>query len=377
MSAFSEKRTEVRAEYAELTKKLHSRLAQAGQKIIESDVLPSEEPYATLTARDREISERIDELRRTHDRIVAVGQRMADIKRAREELEQRHKEIGNELAPHYQTIGENAFRVFRDNPLIDQEYADVFTPLLDAHEEIRQTRADLSRAESELAEKPFLEKMVQRGRIIVLRNRLAMRENHLERLYREAGKQISATNFITTIGDPQLDEAAAPFLDLMDESQRIEREIGSLDDERSALQEEISNLGVAHRPATRIKELDEEITVAEAQRSESLADIATAAKGSDLENELSPEARSALDEAKATEETRNEAQEKLDRLDAALRVEQLSGDLDQIDSSIDRKRKQIASLTTDIEELERQKTGIEEQVKEAEAKRGSVEELLS
>jgi chromosome segregation ATPase len=203
-----------------------------------------------------------------------------------------------------------------------------------------------------------------------------MRENHLERLFREAGKQISNTDFITTIGDPGLDEAAAPFLELMDESQRLEQEIKVLEEERSTLQSELETLGVARRPAGRLHEINDEIREAESQRAESLAAIARSAAGSELVSQLGDEIQEALEQVRTTEQQRETAQETLNRLDAALEAERLSGDVDQMESSIKRKRDQIQNLTNDIEALEREKAGLQARIEEAERKRGSVEELL-
>ena len=376
MSVFTEKRSEVQAELTTLSRNIQDLLAEAGAHIVRSPSLPDEEPHATLTARDAELAARLAELRSTHDRIVAIGDRMGEIGRQRAELERRRKEIGDQLEPHYRTIGENAFRVFRDNPLVDQEYADIFTPVLDAHEELKRAREELDRAESELAEKPFLEKMVLRGRIIVLRNRLTVRESQLERLYRDAGRQIAGTDFITTIGDPGLDEAAAPFLDLMEETRSLDQEIASLDDERESLERELSGLGVERRPGSRIGELDREIEEVEKERQTLLAEIATAVKGSDLVETLEDEVRTALEEVSQTESKLEATQKRLERLDAAIEAERLSGDIDQLDQSIARKRGQIATLTDEIEELEQRKAAIRTRVDEAERTRGPVEDLL-
>ncbi|MFW5688959.1 MAG: hypothetical protein ACOC1U_05230 [Spirochaetota bacterium] len=376
MSAFTDKRTSVERKIVELSRTLHKDLAEAGRRLVESGLLPSEEPYASLTRRERELSDEIEERTRTRDRIVAIGERLAEIETKRKELEDRIKEIGTGLEPHYRVIGENAFRVFRDNPLIDQEYADIFTPLLDANEEMRQMRSELTSAEGELAEKPFLEKMVLRGRIIVLRNRLALRENQIERLYRDAGKQISATDFITTIGDPELDEAAAPLLELIDESNRLEGEVTALGEERDALQRELSKLGVERRPASRINQLKEEIGALQEERRGAHAEIAMAAKGSDLLEQADAETKELLRSIAATENEKRAAEERIGRLDAAIRAERLAGDIDQIETSIGRKRSQIATLTGDIEELERKRAGLETQIREEERARGPVEELL-
>lgn len=376
MSAFTEKRTKTQAELTAVSRTLQDHLVEAGARIVRSESLPNEEPYATLTARDAELAARLQELRSAHDRIVAIGDRLGELGRQRDELEKRRKEIAGQLEPHYRTIGENAFRVFRDNPLVDQEYADIFTPVLDAHEELKQAREELSRAEAELAEKAFLEKMVLRGRIIVLRNRLTVRESQLERLYRDAGRQIAGTEFITTIGDPGLDEAAAPFLDLMDESRRLDQEMASLDAERESLQEELSGLGVERRPGSRIGELDRQIEEAEQERRQSLAEIATAVKGSDLAESLDEEVRAALEKVSQIESELDSTRQRLERLDAAIEAERLNGEIDQLDQSIARKRAQIATLTEEIEELEKKKAATRTRVGEAERTRGSVEELL-
>jgi len=376
MSAFTDKRAQVQAELTSLTSQLHDRLAQAGAALIESGELPQEEPYLSLAEREQHASDEIAELTQTRERIVSIGERLAEIDRMVDEVEKRGKEIAAELDPHYQTIGEHAFRVFRDNPLIDQEYADIFTPVLNAAEELRQTRSELEQAEAELSEKPFLEKMVLRGRIIVLRNRVALRETQLDRLYRDSGRQIAATDFITTIGDPALDQAAAPFLDLLEESQRKEREIGALSDERAALRDELKTLGVDRRPGSRLNELDAAIEEAESRRAEVRASIATAANGADIAGSLGEEIQQSFESIGSIEAAQEAARERLKRLDAAIRIEQLASEIDQIDSGADRKRQQVASLTADIDELERRKAGLEAQVAEAKQTRGPVEELL-
>ncbi len=376
MSAFTEKRAEVQADLSSLAKKLEQQLAEAGAALLESGILPNEEPYATLISEEEQASARMHEMQAKRERIVAIGERLTEIESKIDELQKRRNEISGELAPHYQTIGENAFRVYRDNPLIDQEYADIFTPVLNAAEEIRGTRSELEQAESEVAEKPFLEKMVLRGRIIVLRNRLALRENQIERLHREAGRQISATDFITTIGDPGLDEAAEPFLDLMTELQRLEREIADLEDERTSLSDELSSLGVERRPATRLSELNEQMAGARARQERFQAELATAAKGSNLLEAAGDDVRGKLEAVEGIEKEQKKARRKLESLDAAIRVEQLSQEIDKLDSTADRKRAQVKTLTEEIEALENEKAGLESQVAEAAKARGPVDKLL-
>ena len=375
MSAFSEKRQEAHAELSTLNQRVRAQLAAAGQAIVESGAVPSEEPFAALLANDAEIASRLKELRATRERIVSIGERLVDIRNKTDRLDARRKEISGELEPHYQTIGENAFRVFRDNPLVDQEYADIFTPVLEAHEEIKLTRTEIDRAEVELADKPFLEKMVVRGRIIVLRNRLSLRESQITRLYRDAGRQITATDFITTIGDPGLEQAAGPFLGMTDEWRRIDDELRAYEKERESLHRELMTLGVERRAAGRITEIDEEIQAAESARKDSLIAIANAARQSGNVDGLGDEVRSHLDAAAITEAQRAAVEERVERLEAALQIERMYGEVQLIESTIARKRAQIEKLSDDIAGLEREKESLAGMAAEAEKRRGPVDDL--
>ena len=375
MSAFTDKREEIRSELSFLEERLRAQLAAAGQAIVESDRVVADAPPDPLIAADAQLRARLQELHDIRDRVVEIGNRLAEIKQADDELDKRRKELGAQLEPHYQAIGENAFRVYRSNPLVDQEYADIFTPVQEAHEEIRQTKGELEQAESELEDKPFLEKMVVRGRIIVLRNRLSLRESQIARIYRDAGKQIAATDFITTIGDPELEKAAAPFLEMMDESHRLEDESAALEVERETLQDELRTLGVERRAATRLSEIDDLIQAAEAERKESLIAIANAVRETS-DADFGDEARVELETVGAIERDRHEARERLERVEAAIQIERMRGEADHVETTIGRKRSQIEKLQADIDELERQKASLEGMIAEAEKRRGPQDDLL-
>ncbi len=375
MSAFTDKREEIRSELSFLEERLRAQLAAAGQAIVESDRVVADAPPDPLIASDAQLGARLKELHDIRDRVVEIGSRLTEIKQAGDELDKRRKELGAQLEPHYQAIGENAFRVYRSNPLVDQEYADIFTPVQEAHEEIRQTKGELEQAESELEDKPFLEKMVVRGRIIVLRNRLSLRESQIARIYRDAGKQIAATDFITTIGDPELEKAAAPFLEMMDESHRLEDETAALEVERESLQDELKTLGVERRAATRLSEIDDLIQAAEAERKESLIAIANAVRETS-DADFGDEARVELETVGAIERDRHEARERLERVEAAIQIERMRGEADHVETTIGRKRSQIEKLQADIDELERQKASLEGMIAEAEKRRGPQDDLL-
>src|SRR6056297_2410004 len=108
MSAFTDKRAEVQSELSSLSEELEQQLAETGAALLDSGVLPGEEPYSTLVSEEEQATARILEMQEKRERIVAIGERLAEIESIFFDLQKPAYEISSELAPHYQTIGENA-----------------------------------------------------------------------------------------------------------------------------------------------------------------------------------------------------------------------------------------------------------------------------
>ena len=374
MSAFAQSKTRIEERLARESGELKELLTEIGKHLVDAQRLPDDEPFADLLSQQGSAQATISELEATRDRIVSITQRTDEIQRTLADIGQRRKAIDSDLEPQYREIGAQAFRVFRDNPLIDQEYADIFTPLLESHEEARRLERELEAAQAELADKNFLEKMVTRGRVVVLRNRIAIKEGQQRRMHTDAGRQIAGTDFVRTIGDPSLDEAAAPFLELMEESKRLAADARVLEDERAALAAELETLGVDRRADSRLADLRKAISDGERTRNEVLVQIAEEARRSELDaKELaaSGEALSALDQAITADA------DLVRRLEKAIEAERVRGDIDQLDTQIERKKQQIATLEADIGQLDERRADLASKETKLKKQRGPVKDLTN
>jgi chromosome segregation ATPase len=375
MSGYARAKTGVEERLARATNERRTLLAGIGRRLLETGTKSNDAAIVEALQRESESRSRLEEIERTRDRIAAIGDRVANIQKQQTALSERQKQIDAELEPQYRTIGEEAFRVFRDNPLIDQEYADIFTPLLELSEELRQLGREIEAAEAESANKAFLEKMVVRGRLIVLKNRLAIKEGQNRRLRTEAGRQIAATDFIRTIGDPALDGAAEPFLELMEESGRITGEIAALEDERAALVDELATLGVERRPETRLAELARAADSARLENENALVTVAEAHRagaGDTQETGLADE----METLSKLEATIAADRQLVHRLAKAMEVDKVRSEIDQIEAQIARKKQQLENINADIGSLEGRRDGLVATETELKGERGDLDELL-
>ncbi len=372
MNTFAQTKVKIGDRLGKTIGKRKTLLIDMGRALIEEGALPEKDPFPALVSEEGAAATAIAEIEGQRDRISSIVARLDGIKQTQNDMGQRQKAIDSELEPKYREIGTEAFRVFRDNPLIDQEYAEIFRALLESHEETRNLERDLQTANAELADKNFLEKVVVRGRVIVLRNRLAIKEGQQRRMYTDAGRQIAGTDFVRTIGDPALDEAAAPFLELIEESKRLVAESGVLEDERKSLASELTTLGVERKADHRLAELNKELREAEAKHHDALMALARSAREAKLDSESIASRSEDLNDVEAEIER---DQVLIERLEKAIEAGRVQADIDQLTAQIERKRQQIASIEADIERLEKRRNDLSETEKQLEAERGSLDDL--
>ena len=370
MSDFRKLRSNAEQTRAELEAELHRLRSAAGEALLEThpDTVES-----TLYDREAELTEHIRATAATRERAVQLRDRIAELSARRDDAEAEYKRLTHDLEPLYAPVGSRAFVIYRDNPLVDQEYAEIFTPLVAVLEQVRESRREVESLEAELEDKPFIEKVIVRGRLALARNRLATHEGRLQKLEVGAGKQILATDFVAAIGDPSLDAAAAPYNERIDSIERIERELSSLADEIESLRGKLRDICDGKPAGQCIASLEDELDAITRNRQEVLALIAEATEtgaDDDAIAAMPAAARDAVNACRAISERIADHGGLIERLDAAIRVERLDQEIRALSDSIDRKQLQIDALTGDIAELDERRRASQSEKAAAEAVRG-------
>jgi chromosome segregation ATPase len=337
--------------------------------------LPSSKPFSTLRSEHDKIVRQQSALVEQRDRIKAISERFTALNEERQTLERARRELTNDLTPLYQQVGEAAYSVYRDNPLIDEECAAIFAPAGQRYQIIKDLSSEIAQLEKELENKPFLDKMVTRGRIALLKNRMSSNNSSLAAIYRTAGRRIVETDFVCAIGDPSLTAAMEPFRELTAQVHRANEHVAALESEREALSQELDSLSALNRIRRRMKELSEEERLLAERQLDVRARVCE-----ELEN--LPETEVTIDlpaekyAAVGTTRTRLEELAKLEaRLVAALEVERITEQIDTAEKDIKRREEQISTLQAEIESLDKERASLKRSLTAQRKKRGPLSEL--
>lgn len=312
----------------------------------------------------------------TVKRIEEIGERIKALSLERSDKEERREKMIEELRPHHTLLGEIAFRVFKENPVIDNKYTEIFRELSENYDEVRQLERDLAKLRGEQAKPPFVERLMKRGRDLLLKSRIQGKQEKRDALYEEAGRKLAETDFIDLIDDPELDEAAAPFEEKRREITQVDREISEIDQEIRKLNEEQREKSGGKRIQKAIADLRE----ARRQREESQQELFSQVGRRYVEGESGkgeqPESIAGLIEELATTNSREQAcREAIERFEAAISFEKLSHRIRQTGEEKERQQRKLEKIEQSIRELEGEIAGLEEERRKAEALRGPTEEL--
>ena len=375
MSEFAERAKALGKRQDELRSRLQSVLAEAGAHLQSK---PSSVPGADLAeirARDKQVTEQVTATTKQQGRLKEIENRLREIRDQSTRVQAEIRALSDDAGPIYDEIGRMAFDVYRGNPLVDQEYADIFAPLVEVNGELSGIDAEIAEQQALLDEKPFLEKMVIRGRIALLKNRRITREGSLKRLVRSAGHDIMETAFVDEIGDPKLTAAAQPYRERLEATREMEGKLDALSSEKQALQAELEKAGAGKRPAKKIAELEEEISILAQTQASIRAELASAVRGVAPEG-LPAKCRPLFATAAEIEESLKAVLGVFQRLEAAADVERLEADSQRMKAELAVKTSREDQLKKEISKLKHELKSMDTLLEEKRAVRGSVDELL-
>ena len=355
---------------------LHAVLADAGSHLLEKPAQSPGADLAQIREREREVTEQIRAVEVARDRIGVIQDRLLAVKEQTSEIQSEIRRLSENMDPIYEEIGRLAFEVYRGNPLVDQEYADIFSALVEVNSELSGIETSIADQEALLGAKPFLEKMVIRGRIALLKNRRVTRDGSFRRLVRSAGRDIMGTAFVDEIGDPKLTAAAEPYRDRLKTARQRESDFETVNEERHTLNEELEKLGATKRPHKKREELEEDLLTLTQTRNAIRVELARAVRQVP-KDELPTKCRSLFAGAGKIEKKIEELTVISDRVQAALEVEQLEHDTERLAGEIKRKEARQIELKKEIAALKREKKETDLRLEEQQQTRGPAEEILS
>ena len=134
---------DLRTEISALEETLRSLRAECGARALASAALGDDEPFAELRKEHAEVDARAAAIADTRERIDVISARFDELDSERQSLERERREITSDVDPLYEKVGEAAFEVYRGNPLIDEECAEIFATALERTQTIRDLETEL------------------------------------------------------------------------------------------------------------------------------------------------------------------------------------------------------------------------------------------
>ncbi|MFP4430059.1 MAG: hypothetical protein ACLFPV_02310 [Spirochaetaceae bacterium] len=306
------------------------------------------DPEDPALAAVRDAEKRLSGIQGRLSQLAEIERRQAGIKQEIANARSRVQAIEDEMAPLYQDIGRSAFSVYQDNPFIDHAYAELFQELEREVGTLEEVERELDEEERDIDEKPFLDRMLARGKVTWLKSRKQSREHSLEKQFRKVGKRIVETDFADVVEDPGLNAATRPY-----ENQR--QRIDTLQEQIRTLEADLDH----HREERREEEAEEgSPTNLERQKASLEANLAETLRN--LGRRILRTVKK--DEVPEAIREESEAARRLDReiaakvreerhLNRALRRSELEKKTEALDRQIRELRSQAADLEKERERL--------------------------
>ncbi len=372
MADFHAQIEQARDRITEYQRQIEESYRAIGRRVLES---PPEGASAAL-------SELIDKIRRIDEtsqgynalisRIREIENRMTEIKEQLGSDGEQIRRIERENSAYYESIGEAAYEHYRRNPEVAGHYGAVFQPVVDIHDELSSIAQEIKAAEDELTRKSFFDKVVVRGRLALLRTRQANKEGNIPKLFYRIGERIVRTELPNEIDSSDLNQAMEPYRENARRVQEIEKRQFDLEQERERLATELEEAGAARRPAKRIREIESLRAENKERRSELLTELGKRALEIDNVVDRSTPEATTIESAK---EKLSAEEQRIERLEAAIAVDQLESRIGQITEEIEQKNGRVSELRKEVTQLKKQKTQLESDRDQAIERRGGIEEL--
>jgi polyhydroxyalkanoate synthesis regulator phasin/uncharacterized protein YukE len=268
MGDYQEQIATVSKERQKLEEALTGLLRTIGEFAYANAASLSVDPEDPALAAVRDAEEQLSGIEGRLSQLAAIERRQAGLKQEIANARSRVQAIEEEMGPLYQEIGRSAFSVYQDNPFIDPAYAELFQELQREVAALEEVEQELGEEERDIEEKPFLDRMLARGKVTWLKTRKQSREHSLEKHFRKVGKKIVETDFADVVEDPGLNAATRPYENQRQRIETLKEQVRTLEADLEHHREDLREGEASESSPTSLErqKADLEANLAEAQR---------------------------------------------------------------------------------------------------------------
>ncbi len=309
------------------------------------------------------------------ERIHEITARRAAIQEEKNAIQGEIRETEKDNENFFESIGEAAYEATSSAPSGTSDYQDLFEELRTSRHDIEAVRTQVREAEEELENKRFFDKVVVRGRLALLRGKLANKEGSLPRLFFRLGQRIVESDFAQNVNSTDLDQALEPYNQNQSRTAKLNTQLQNLQTESSGLETELEEAGAGRKPGRRISELEQLTQDCERQKQALLEELGASSLQSVPDTKLSAaavEAQGNIANYEAQIETENAH---IARLQAAIEAMRLTEEIGHVERDVSDKNETMKELKASIAELKKRKTELESMRDAALERRGPEDDL--
>lgn len=332
----------------------------------------------------RELREQLPRSRQEVKRIVqCVGRseeleaQMRELKVQAAEIEARNDELCEQIGRSAFAAYSSAFAARGGAEEQQTEYEQVFGALIRLEEEIESLDREQERLQSNVRTGNFFRIFRETGRSLYLKGLLSLKKKSASRSYREAGQRFCESGLAAAADDPALQRALGPYRENRRRLQSINKQLGRFREEQAALWEELKELGAEKSHQRRVRELEASIQRIDESLEdafEGLGSLFRAKPVKALAEDL--EVAHCLRLLSRAERSSALGRKRIERLEAALQIEQLARQRQSLEEKVDRLEREIRTRQEEIALLRDEISETGAQSERLARLRGSEESLL-
>jgi DNA repair exonuclease SbcCD ATPase subunit len=332
----------------------------------------------------RELHGRIQELRRqlpeSRQQVKRILQTVAGNEALEREIRDRKVQIGELSRTNRdlcESIGRVAFRVYKRHPAALSANEDFFETLEEQEQGLAELEGEQQALRDHGREGKFFRIFRETGKSVYLKGLISLRRKAVVKSYDELGRMVAASSELKDeLEDRRLGEALAPYEANDKEINRLQRELENLIGDQEKKWAELKKLGAHRSHQKRVREIESEIQRIEATLEDTFEGLGTmyrSAQSGDLQDSEAASLRHQIEEIEGEIRAKKK---RIERLNAALRIEGLQGQLGDLNERVSKLEGEIEARRRETETLRAQISEGEKEVQRLQKIRGSKQTLL-
>ena len=348
----------------ELEVSIENQTAELGRLILQSDECETEgikEPFSV----GKEVQAEIAAKESRREEIRSALERMRQLDEQLQELDEEDKTFDKSRADLVGSLGAHSYRVYRTGSLEEGKFDSIF-------EEINEVDSQLSEKERMVQglsvaqdEKNLFQKLPGTAKIAMLKSSVVRLEKKRDTALAKAGEQLLESGKVEDIPDEQVRSVTSNIKQQEDRHEERAQQREALTQEKEQLSQKLESQSEASSPEKALRQLESEISRQQERLYEQQLQIGKAfLLQPSLDKSGEEEQKSVLTRIQDLEAQKQQHQDKVNKLQSELEIEDLQDAMKKKEEHISRLEKKISEEKQEVEQIRDELSADNNRIKE-------------